>query len=245
MNAQRFKDKVCIITGGGSGIGRATALRMAAEGAQVMLADRSDGPAGKVVKEIQAAGGTAAQVHCDVSMPELIEGAIKATVDLWGRVDVVVSNAAMMTFTKIVDLDPKDWEQVINVNLRALFLLTKYALPHMKNGAIVAVSSVHAHQTTANVIPYASSKGGVEAFIRGCSIEYGRDQARFVAVAPGAVETPMLRENPNIVSGEEKLTGIIGMPEELAAAIAFVASPEASYINGTTLVVDGGRLAVL
>ena len=245
MDAQRFKNKVCIITGGGSGIGRATAHRFAAEGAMVMLADRSDGPAGEVVREIQSAGGTAAQVHCDVGIPELIEGAVKATVDLWGRIDVVVSNAAKMTFTKIVDLDPKDWEQVINVNLRALFLLTKYSLPHMKDGAIIAVSSVHAHQTTANVIPYAASKGGVEAFVRGCSIEYGREQARFVAVAPGAVETPMLRENPNVASGVEKITGVIGAPEELAAAIAFVASPEASYINGTTLVVDGGRLAIL
>ena len=245
MDTQRFQGKVCIITGGGSGIGRATAHRLAAEGAKVMLADRSDGPADAVVKEIEAAGGTAAAVHCDVGVPALIEGAVKATIAHWGRIDVVVSNAAMMTFTKIVDLDIEDWEQVMAVNLRALFLFTKYALPHMQNGAIIAVSSVHAHQTTANVIPYAASKGGVEAFIRGCSIEYGREQARFVAVAPGAVETPMLRENPNLVSGAEKLTGTIGMPEELAAAIAFVASPEASYINGTTLVVDGGRLAVL
>ncbi len=245
MDAQRFKDKVCIITGGGSGIGRATAHRLAAEGAKVLLADRSDGPAGEVVKEITAAGGTAAQVHCDVGVPELIQGAVQAAMDKWGRLDVVVSNAAMMTFTKIVDLDIKDWEQVVNVNLRALFLFTKYALPHMQNGAIVAVSSVHAHQTTPNVIPYASSKGGVEAFVRGCSLEYSRDIARFVAVAPGAVETPMLRENPNVVSGVEKITGIVGTPEELAAAIAFVASPEASYINGTTLVVDGGRLAAL
>ena len=95
-----------------SGIGRATAHRLAAEGAKVMLADRSDGPAGEVVKEIIAAGGTAAQVHCDVGVPELIKGAVQAAIDQWGQLDVVVSNAAMMTFTKIIDLDPKDWEQV-------------------------------------------------------------------------------------------------------------------------------------
>jgi NAD(P)-dependent dehydrogenase (short-subunit alcohol dehydrogenase family) len=245
MDTQRFKDKVCIITGGGSGIGRATALRMAAEGARVALADRSDGPAQETAGLIEKAGGQAMAVHCDVGVAKDIADCVKTVVEKWGRLDVVVSNAAMMTFTPIVDLNLEDWDQLMRVNLRALFLFTKYALPHMSNGAIVAVSSVHAHQTTPNVIPYASSKGAEEAFIRGCSLEYPREKARFIAVAPGAVDTPMLWSNPNIKSGAEKVTGVVGTPDELAAAIAFVASGEASYINGTTLVVDGGRLAAL
>jgi NAD(P)-dependent dehydrogenase (short-subunit alcohol dehydrogenase family) len=133
----------------------------------------------------------------------------------------------------------------MHVNLRAIFLFCKYCLPHMKGGAVINISSVHAHESTPNVIPYATTKGGMEAFTRGCSLEYPPEQARFVAVAPGAVDTPMLWNNPNVKSGKEKIEGAIGQPEDLAAAICFVASDEARFINGTTLVVDGGRLAIL
>jgi glucose 1-dehydrogenase len=104
---------------------------------------------------------------------------------------------------------------------------------------------VHAHQTTPNVVPYAASKGAMEAFVRGLSLEIPYTQARINAVAPGAVDTPMLWSNPNVKSGKEKITGQVGTPEELAAAICFLASPEANFINGSTLAVDGGRLAAL
>lgn len=157
----------------------------------------------------------------------------------------MVNNAAMMTFTPIVDLDPADWDRVQAVNMRSVFLFCKYCLPHMKGGAIVNISSVHAHQTTPNVIPYASSKGAMEAFTRGLSREIDASQARVNAIAPGAVNTPMLWSNPNVKSGKEKIEGAIGEPEDLAAAICFIASDEARYINGTTLAVDGGRLAIL
>ncbi len=241
----RYTGKVAFITGGGSGIGRATSLRMAAEGARVVVAGRTDTDGEETVAAIQAAGGEAIAVHCDVGFPDQIEAAVKTTLDTYGRLDAVVSNAATMTFDPIEKLALEDWERVMAVNVRALFLLTRAALPHLQNGAVVAVSSVHAHQTTPNVVPYAASKGAVEAFIRGCSQEYPRERARFIAVAPGAVDTPMLWNNPNIKSGAEKVTGVVGTVDELAAAICFVASPEASYINGTTLVVDGGRLAAL
>src|SRR5205085_5236008 len=115
----------------------------------------------------------------------------------------------------------------------------------MQHGAVVNVSSVHGHQTTPNVLPYAASKGGTEAFTRGLSLEYPPTQARFNCVAPGAVDTPMLWNNPNVKSGKEKVEGEIGKPEELAAAICFLASEDASFINGTTLIVDGGRLDIL
>nr|WP_262892684.1 SDR family oxidoreductase [Hymenobacter qilianensis] len=129
--------------------------------------------------------------------------------------------------------------------MRALFRLCQLCLPHMKHGSIVTVSSVHAHQTTANVVPYATSKGAMEAFVRGLSQEIAHTQTRINAVAPGAVDTPMLWENPNVKSGREKITGQVGSPEELAAAICFLAAADSSFINGTTLVADGGRLAAL
>ncbi|MGI4972208.1 MAG: SDR family NAD(P)-dependent oxidoreductase, partial [Janthinobacterium lividum] len=171
--------------------------------------------------------------------------AVEQTLARFKRIDVLINDAAMMTFTSLLTLAPADWDRVLNVNLRALFRLCQLCLPHMQGGAVVAISSVHAFQTTPNVIPYAASKGATEAFVRGLSLEIPHTQARINAVAPGAVETPMLRSNPNVQNGTEKITGQIGNPEELAAAICFLASDEASFVNGTTLVVDGGRLAQL
>jgi NAD(P)-dependent dehydrogenase (short-subunit alcohol dehydrogenase family) len=152
----------------------------------------------------------------------------------------------MMTFTPLLDTAEEDFERVLGVNLRSVFLFVKHGVPHMpKGGAVVNVSSVHAHQTTPNVVPYAASKGGMEAMTRGLSIELEGRGVRINCVAPGAVDTPMLWENPNVRSGAETITGAVGRPEDLAAAIAFLASDEAAYVTGTTLVVDGGRLARL
>ncbi len=171
--------------------------------------------------------------------------AVAQTLARWRRIDVLVNDAGLMTFEPILKLQPEDWDRVMNVNLRALFRLCQLCLPHMQGGAIVTVSSVHAHQTTPNVVPYAASKGAMEAFVRGLSLEIAHEQARINAVAPGSVDTPMLWDNPNVKSGAEKITGQVGSPDNLAAAICFLASPEAAFINGTTLVVDGGKLAQL
>lgn len=241
----RFKDKVCIVTGGGSGIGRAACLQFAAEGGIVIVAGRNQPDGDQTVAMIGAAGGQAESFLVDVGIPDQVKACADHVVSKFGRVDVLVNNAAMMTFKPIVDLSIDEWDAVQHVNMRAVFLFCKYCLPHMTNGSIVNISSVHAHQTTPNVIPYASSKGAMEAFTRGLSREIQPAQSRVNAVAPGAVDTPMLWSNPNVANGQEKIEGAIGKPENLAAAICFLASEDAAYINGTTLVVDGGRLAIL
>lgn len=240
----RFKDKVCLVTGAGSGIGRATAIQFAAEEGSVLVIDRDEVGGNETVDIITRANGKALFKKCDVGADEDIKAAVDLALTTWNKIDVMVNNAAMMTFKKIVDLTTEEWDMVMRVNLRSVFLFCKYCIPHMNNGAIVNTSSVHAHETTANVVPYASSKGAMEAFIRGVSLEYP-NQIRINCVAPGAVDTPMLRNNPNVKSGAEVISGAVGKPENIAAAICFLASDEAAFINGTTLIADGGRLDIL
>jgi glucose 1-dehydrogenase len=151
-----------------------------------------------------------------------------------------------MTFKPVVDLPVEDWDHVLAVNLRGPFLFCKLAIPHMREGSsIINISSVHAHETEATVAPYAASKGAIEAFSRVLALECESRKIRVNCIAPGAVNTPMLWDNPNVKSGKEKVKGAVGQPEDLAAAICFLASTEARFVNGTTLVVDGARLDIL
>jgi glucose 1-dehydrogenase len=241
----RFTGKACIVSGGGSGIGRATCLRLAAEGGMVTVVDLDLPAAQETVRLIAHDGGQALAVQADVSSLDQVRAAVNSARTSWGRIDVLVNDAAMMTFKPIIQLPEEDWDRVLAVNLKSAFLFCKFCLPHMRGGSIVNISSVHAHETTANVVPYAASKGGMEAFVRALSIEVPATVARINSVAPGAIDTPMLRANPNVRSGLEKISGKIGKPSDIAAAVCYLASDEAAFVNGTTLVVDGGRLDVL
>ncbi len=246
MLGTRFTHKVCLVTGGGSGIGRAACQRFGAEGGRVAVVDLNEDHAKETAGMITSAGGQAMAVRADVGSSADIQAAIKQAVDAWGRLNVIVNDAAMMTFTPLLDTAEEAFEKVLAVNLLSVFRFCKYGIPHMpQGGAVVNVSSVHAHQTTPNVVPYATSKGGMEALTRGLSIELAPRGVRINCVAPGAVDTPMLWNNPNVKSGAEKITGAVGKPEDLAAAICFLAAPEAAFVTGTTLVVDGGRLCCL
>lgn len=238
----RFNDKVCLVTGGGSGIGKATCIRLASEGGKVLILDINETHGQQSEEEIKKMGGEAVFVKTDIAISQSIKAAVDFAVKTYGKIDVVVNNAAIMTFNPILELEEHDWDRVMHVNLKSVFLFAKYSIPYMNRGAIVNISSVHAHETTANVIPYASSKGGIEAFTRGICMEIPAEKVRVNSVAPGAVDTPMLRNNPNILNHTENLEGPIARPEEIAAAICFLASEEASFINGATLIVDGGRL---
>jgi NAD(P)-dependent dehydrogenase (short-subunit alcohol dehydrogenase family) len=219
---------------------------MAAEGGRVVVADLRLDAAQATVDRIRAANGEAIAAQVDVGEAAQVQAVIAAAVKAYDAIHVIVNDAAMMTFTPILQTLDDDFFHVIKTNLGSVFYFAKYGVPHMPDGsAFVNISSVHAHETTQNVVPYAASKGAIEAFTRGFSLEMEARKIRVNAVAPGAVNTPMLWNNPNVKSGAEKVEGAIGQPEDLAAAICFMASDEACFINGTTLVVDGGRLDIL
>lgn len=240
----KFQNKVCLVTGGASGIGKAICQRFAEEGARVVVIDIQE-TGQPFADELVTQGTQAMFIKTDVSVYAQVEAAVGKVIDVWKQIDVLVNNAAIMTFKPITDLSEAEWDRVMNVNMKSVFMLCKLCLPHINGGSIVNISSVHYHETTPNVLPYAASKGAMEAFTRGLSIEYSSDKVRANCVAPGAVDTPLLWSNPNVKSGVEKITGKIGKPEDIAAAVCFIASDEGNYINGSSLHVDGGRLNIL
>ena len=245
MIQKRFTDKVCLVSGGSSGIGKATCIQFAKEGAKVLIMNRDEEEGEKVIAEINENGGEAIFIKTDVGIATDVKAAVQAAIDKWGRLDVLVNNAAKMTFKSITELTEEEWDEVMQVNLKSVFLFCKYCIPHMQNGVIINTSSVHAHQTTKEVAPYATSKGAIESFTRAISLDYPIGKIRINCVAPGAVDTPMLWNNPNVKNGSEKVEGAIGKPEDIAEVICFLASEEAKFINGATIVADGGRLAHL
>lgn len=245
---QRFQDRVVIVTGGSSGIGLSTALRFASEGARIVLADRDEQAGQSAVRQIEAVGTTGAvALTCDVGVEEQVESAVSETIDRFRQLDVIVNNAGVMIFKPMMELTRDDWMRVLTVDLLGAFFFLKHGVPRMKSGgAIVNVSSVHAVETTALVAPYAAAKAALLSLTRSAALETKDNGIRVNAVVPGAVDTPMLWDNPNLKSGVEQLEPAdIGKPENLAAAIAFLASDDAAFITGTTLNVDGGRLARL
>ncbi|BCM92015.1 cyclopentanol dehydrogenase [Abditibacteriota bacterium] len=247
----RFKSSIALVTGAGSGIGRATTLQLAREGARVAVVDIDREAGQQTLELLHKEGGEGVFLLADVAQSADVQGAINRVMELWGRLDILVNNAGTMRFAPVVQLSEDDWDRVINVNLRSAFLFCKYAVPHMRRasgrrgGSVVNVSSVHASATTRNVAAYAASKGGLEAFTRALALEVETQSVRVNAVAPGAVDTPLLWSNPNLQSGAEKLEGTVISAQGIADAICYLASEQAAFITGTVLNVDAGRLARL
>ncbi len=241
----RFKDKVVIITGGASGIGLATAKRFAAEGARVVLADYNQTNLDAATPAVKAAGAPDVLAsRCDVSDEQQVEATVAATLQQFGRLDVVVNNAGLMQFKPLEQLAGTDWNRILGVDLLGTFYFTKQAFLHMKpGGSVVNVSSIHAVETEALVAPYAAAKAAVLSLTRSAAIEGKPKGLRVNAVLPGAVDTPMLWDNPNVKSGVEKINPAdVGKPEDIAAAIAYLASDDAAFVQGAEVRVDGGRL---
>ena len=241
----RFDDKTVIVTGAASGIGLAAATRFGREGARVVVADRDVTHESAAVDAVQRAGAPDAWAcACDVSDEAQVAACVAGAVERFGGVDVVVNNAGLMTFKPLPELTADDWRRVLGVDLLGAFYFVKQAFEHMKpGGAVVNVSSVHAVETEPMVAPYAAAKPALVSLTRSAALEGKPRGIRVNAVLPGAVDTPMLWSNPNVKSGVEKVDrSFVGSPDDLASAIAFLASDEARFVQGAALVVDGGRL---
>ena len=248
MDTTRFSGKTAIVTGAASGIGLATAQRLASEGARVVVADRDAARAAQAAESLRRAGAAdAIDSVCDVSIEADVIATVGLAIERFGRLDIVVNNAGKMIFKPLEEHTEADMLDILKVDLLGAFFFTKQAFLRMSRpGAIVNVSSIHAEETTPLVTSYAAAKAALLSLTRSAAIEGKARGIRVNAVLPGAVETPMLRDNPNIRSGQETLDpSSIGRPEEVAAAIAYLCSSDASFVEGAFLRVDGGRLARL
>jgi NAD(P)-dependent dehydrogenase (short-subunit alcohol dehydrogenase family) len=248
----RLKDKVSIITGGGSGMGRVASLMFAAEGAKVVVVDVTVETAAAVVAEVEAAGGQAVAVVADVSKEADAKRMIDETVAAFGRVDVLYNNAGIMPEAdhSVIDTSVEDWDRVMAVNVRGVFLGCKYAIPKMieqGSGSVINISSFVALVGCSNPQDaYTASKGAVLALTKSLAVQFAPKGVRTNAICPGPVETPLLMDW--LVKDEEAKrirlarnpTGRFGKPEEVVALAIYLASDESRWTNGAAMVVDGG-----
>ena len=244
----RFAGRTILVTGGLGGIGLAAALRFAAEGANLVLVDlRLDNADAAVAACREAGAADVLALACDVADEARVEAVCAAALQRFGRLDVAVNVAGMMLFKPLEQFSGDDWQRVLGVNLLGPVHVTRQWLLHAVPGAsIVNIASVHARMTTPMVAPYAAAKAALLSLTRSAAIEGRGKGIRANAILPGAIDTPMLWSNPNLQSGAEVIAPEdVGTPDDVAAAVVFLASDDARFITGTTLEVSGGRLARL
>jgi meso-butanediol dehydrogenase/(S,S)-butanediol dehydrogenase/diacetyl reductase len=251
MAPSRFSGKSALVTGAASGIGRATAVRLATEGATVAAVDVNADQLDKLAVDAEGLGGSIATLLGDVGSEAGVESLVDGAVERLGRLDVVVNVAGVLSFSHTHELALDEWNRLITINLTGTFLVCRAALPHLlaTRGNIVNLASTAAHRGQPWATAYVASKGGVLAMTRALAVEYAAAGLRVNSISPGAIDTPIMAAFQLPEGADAKLLrrvtpiGGFGTPENIAAAIAYVASDEGSHMNGADLLIDGATLA--
>lgn len=250
-----LKGKRAIITGGAAGIGRATAELFVEEGAAVAIADINDAHGAALVAEMRDNGGKAIYLHCDVTRAEDCRRAVQQTIDQLGGLDILFNNAGVIRRAGVVETSEADWDLVMAVNVKSVFLMSKFALPAMVEaggGAIINSGSGWGLKGGGKAVSYCASKAAVVNMTRAMAIDHGPQNIRVNCVCPGDTDTALLRDEAQqlglseqdfMVEAADRPLGRYGEPIEVARAVLFLASEAASYVTGTALVVDGGGIA--
>ncbi len=248
----RLENKVAIVTGAGMGIGQATALALAREGAKVAVADIDDAAGNATVDQIRAAGGEAFFQHADVGSTDDVRRLVEETVARFGRLDVLVNNAGVAIAGTVTEISEEDWNRLINIHLSGTWRGMKFAIPHMVRGgggSIVNMASVQAIMGIQGWSGYSAAKGGIIALTQQAAVDYGGRNIRVNAIAPGTIMTPMNEkifaeaEDPDELIGTWNswhALGRFGQPEEVADLVVFLASDESSFMTGDIIKIDGG-----
>jgi NAD(P)-dependent dehydrogenase (short-subunit alcohol dehydrogenase family) len=251
----RLGDKVALITGGASGIGRTTALLFAREGAAVCVADLDGDGAQKVAQQILAEGCRAIALSVDVSQAADCQRAVLETVHVFGGLDILVNNVGIIRRATVLDTTEEEWDRVMEVNVKSIFLLSKYAVPRMAQaggGAIINTASGWGLVGGRNAVSYCASKGAVVNMTRAMALDHGEQNIRVNCICPGDTDTPMLRSEALqlgqthegfLADAADRPLRRIGQPEDIAQAALYLVSEASSFVTGSILVVDGGGLA--
>lgn len=250
---EQLRDKVTVVTGGASGIGKATALAFSREGANVVVADISVEMGDEVVSMIKQVGGDAIFVKTDVSQAAQVQSLVQSTINTYGRLDYACNNAGIEGLTaSTAECSEDNWDRTININLKGVWLCMKYEIPEMlkqRTGTIVNIASAAGLVGFAGLPAYAASKGGIVQLTRTAALEYAKLGIRINSVCPGGIETPMIDRLSATNAGlEDPLStahpmGRLGKPEEIAQAVVWLCSDAASFVTGHPMVIDGGYVA--
>jgi NAD(P)-dependent dehydrogenase (short-subunit alcohol dehydrogenase family) len=249
-----FRDKVIVVTGGGSGIGQACCYEFATLHGTVAIVDRDEKGGTETEAKVASRGGRAEMFAADVSSDSQVRDLIGKIVNRLGGIDVLVNNAGIQRYGTATTTSEKEWDEVLNINLKSAFLMARYAIPEMiqrGGGAVVNTASVQSVTAQRNSLAYVVSKHGLLGLTRCLALDYSKENIRANCVMPGAIDTPMLRWSASLDEHPEKVLeacnrlhalGRIGTSDEVARVIAFLASDDASFVTGAALAVDGGLL---